>query len=66
MAELRNRIKFFRVQRELSQEELAKLVGVRRETIVHLEAERYNPSFKLAYDLARVFQVSLEELFWYE
>ena len=66
MTELKNHIKIFRVQMELSQEELAKLVGVRRETIVHLEAGRYNPSFKLAYDLARVFGVTLEELFWYE
>ena len=44
---------------------LADLVGVRRETIVNLEKGRYNPSLKLAMDLAAVFHVSVEELFRY-
>ena len=47
----------------LKQNELAELVKVRRETIVHLENGRYNPSLKLAMDIAKVFQVSVEELF---
>ena len=49
----------------LKQSELAELVGVRRETIINLERGRYNPSLKLAMDLAKVFHVTVEELFSY-
>ena len=47
----------------MTQGELAKLVGVRRETIVHLENGRYNPSLKLAMDIAKVFNATVEDLF---
>ena len=47
----------------MTQGELAKLVGVRRETIVHLENGKYNPSLKLAMDIAHVFSTTVEELF---
>ena len=47
----------------MTQGELAKLVGVRRETIVHLENGKYNPSLKLAMDIAHVFSATVEELF---
>lgn len=47
----------------MKQEELAELVGVRRETIGHLENGKYNPSLKLALDIAKVFHVTVEELF---
>lgn len=50
----------------MKQNELAKLVNVRRETIVHLENGKYNPSLKLAMDIAKVFDVTVEELFWFE
>ena len=50
----------------MKQNELAELVGVRRETIVHLENGRYNPSLKLAMDIAKIFEVSVEELFKFE
>ena len=43
--------------------ELAEMVGARRETIVHLESGRYNPSLKLAMDIAKVFGVTVEDLF---
>ena len=56
-------IKEYREQRKMTQGELAALVGVRRETIVHLEKGRYNPSLKLAMDIARVFGAAVEELF---
>ena len=49
----------------LTQSELADLVGVRRETIVNLERGRYNPSLKLAMDIAKVFHVTVEEIFSY-
>jgi len=40
-------------------------VGVRRETIVHLEAGKYDPSLKLAFDIAKIFKVPIEEIFTY-
>ncbi|WP_306487246.1 helix-turn-helix transcriptional regulator [Agathobaculum sp.] len=60
---LQTRIKEYREQRGMKQSELAALVGVRRETIVHLENGRYNPSLKLAMDIAKVFHTTVEELF---
>ena len=47
----------------MTQSGLAQRIGVRRETIVHLENGRYNPSLKLAMDIAEVFHVTVEELF---
>lgn len=61
-----NRLKEFRARHNLTQEELAAKVNVRRETIVFLEKNKYNPSLKLAWDLARVFSVTIEELFIFE
>ena len=47
----------------MKQEELARLVGVRRETIGHLENGRYNPSLVLAWRIAKVFGVTIEDVF---
>ncbi len=58
-----NRIKELRARDSLTQSDLAREVGVRRETIVFLEKDKYNPSLKLAYDIARVFKLSIEEVF---
>ncbi|MBK7478095.1 MAG: helix-turn-helix transcriptional regulator [Haliscomenobacter sp.] len=63
---MKNRIKEFRARFNLTQDELAQKVGVRRETIVFLEKNKYNPSLLLAYKLARVFSVPIEELFLFE
>lgn len=60
---LKTKIKEYRERAGLKQNELAELVKVRRETIVHLENGRYNPSLKLAMDIAKVFRVSVEDLF---
>lgn len=60
---LKTKIKEYREKTGLKQSQLAELVHVRRETIVHLENGRYNPSLKLAMDIAKVFHVSVEELF---
>ena len=57
------KIKEYRVRAGYKQSELAELVGARRETIVHLENGRYNPSLKLAMDIAKVFNVTVEDLF---
>ncbi len=62
---LKTRLKEFRAKHNMSQETLARLVGVRRETIGHLERGNYNPSLKLAWDISKVFNVSIEEIFQY-
>jgi putative transcriptional regulator len=63
---MNNRIKELRARHNLTQDELARKVNVRRETIVFLEKNKYNPSLKLAHDLARVFGVAIEELFLFD
>ena len=59
------KLKEYRERDNFKQAELAELVGVRRETIVNLERGKYNPSLKLAMDIARVFHTTVEELFQY-
>ena len=56
-------IKRYRQLEDLTQEQLAERVGVRRETIMRLEAGKYNPSLKLAVDISRVLDTPIEELF---
>lgn len=60
---IKNRIKEYRAKYDMKQEDLAKLVGVRRETIGNLEKGKYNPSLVLAWNIAKVFHVSIEEVF---
>ncbi len=62
----RTRIKEFRARYNLTQEDLANLVGVRRETIIYLEKGKYNPSLKLAYDVAKALQTTIDELFIFD
>ena len=66
MANLYTKIHELRKVRGLQQAELAALVGVRRETIGNLENGKYNPSLKLAMDIAKVFNLPVEEIFWFE
>lgn len=61
-----SKIHIFRATKRMSQQELANLVGVSRQTIIQLERNRYNPSMLLAYSIAKVFDVSIEELFDFE
>jgi putative transcriptional regulator len=61
-----NRIRELRAKDQLTQDELARKVGVRRETIVFLEKGKYNPSLKLAYSIAKVFNLPIEEVFVFE
>ena len=58
-----NKIRELRIKYNLTQEELANKVGVRRETIVFLEQGKYNPSLKLAHDIARVLKMKIDDLF---
>ena len=67
MSELRNRIRRLRFDRdEMTQQELAERAGVTRQTIIALEANRYVPSLLLAYRIARVFGITIEEVFQLE
>ena len=60
---MQNKIKEIRINLGLTQEELAQKVGVRRETIVFLEQSKYNPSLKLAMDVAKTLKTPVEKLF---
>lgn len=53
-------------QGEMTQDELAKKVGVTRQTIIALESAKYSPSLELAFRIARVFGVTVEEVFTYQ
>lgn len=66
MPVLKTKIHEYRKQYNLKQEELAEMVGCRRETIGKLENGKYNPSLKLAMDIARVFHTTVEEVFEFE
>lgn len=63
MTKILTSLKEHRMANKMSQQELAKQVGVRRETIVHLENNRYNPSLELALKIAQILNLSIEELF---
>lgn len=63
MPEFECRLKKYRLLKEMTQEQLAARVGVRRETIMRLEKAQYNPSLKLAVDISRAVEVPIEELF---
>ncbi len=63
---LETKMREYRAKKNMTQDELAALVGVRRETIVNLENGRYNPSLKLAMDVAKVFSCTVEDLFTFK
>jgi len=63
---MKTRIKEFRARYDMTQEDLARKVGVRRETIVFLEKGKYNPSLQLAYDVAKALNSTIEEVFIFE
>lgn len=63
MAEFICILKKYRLLKGLTQEQLAEIVGVRRETIMRLEAGKYNPSLKLAIDISKAVNTPIEELF---
>ena len=63
---MKTRIKEYRARHNLTQEKLADMVGVRRETIIFLEQGKYNPSLRLAHNVARVLQTTIEEMFIFD
>lgn len=60
---MRTKIKEYRAKQNLTQERLAEMVGVRRETIIFLEQGKYNPSLKLAHNVAKALQTTIDEIF---
>ncbi|PGB04512.1 helix-turn-helix transcriptional regulator [Bacillus toyonensis] len=60
------KIKEYRAKSNMTQEDLAKSVDVRRETISHLEKGKYNPSLQLAHDIARALHSKIDEIFIFE
>jgi putative transcriptional regulator len=63
---MRTKIKELRARHNLTQEDLAKTVGVRRETILYMEKGKYNPSLKLAHDVAKALKTTIDELFIFD
>jgi putative transcriptional regulator len=61
-----NRVKLARVEKGYTQQELADLVGVTRQTIGLIEGEKYNPTITLCLNLARILEKKLDDLFWLE
>lgn len=63
---MKNRIEEIRKQRNIRQEELAKAMGVSRQTISSLETGRYNPSIFLAHNIAKFFGMTIEDVFLFD
>jgi len=63
---MKTRIKEYRAKYNLTQERLAEMVGVRRETIIFLEQGKYNPSLRLAYSVAKALKAGIEEVFLFD
>ncbi|HSP47358.1 MAG TPA: helix-turn-helix transcriptional regulator [Clostridiaceae bacterium] len=60
------KMKIARIEKDLSQEKLAELIGVTRQTISMIESGNYNPTLNLCIDLCRALGKTLDELFWEE
>ena len=63
METVTNKIKVFRAMHDMTQEDLARRVGVTRQTILAIEKNKYMPSLKLAFKIARIFDVEIQEIF---
>jgi putative transcriptional regulator len=65
MIYMKNNLKVYRATQDLTQEELAKGLGVTRQTIIAIEKEKYDPSLILAFKIAKFFKVQIEDIFTY-
>jgi len=63
---MRTRIKELRARHDLTQDDLARMVGVRRETILYMEKGKYNPSLKLAHEVAKALKTTIDDLFIFD
>ena len=66
MAKIKNNLKLYRVQADLTQEQLSVIMNVSRETILFIEKGKHYPSIKLAMKLARFFKIKVDDLFYWE
>ncbi len=63
---MKNRIKVLRAERNYTQEDLADIVGVSRQTINAIEKEKFDPSLPLAFRISKLFKLSIEDIFYFE
>lgn len=63
---MKNRIRELRKSMKITQEELSKQVGVSRQSIIAIESGKFNPSLELAYNISKVFNCTIEEVFIFE
>jgi putative transcriptional regulator len=63
---MENRLRVFRAMHDITQESLAGMLGVTRQTVISIESGRYDPSIELAFRIARLFNVSIEDVFSYK
>lgn len=63
---MKNRIKVLRAERSYTQEDLAEIVGVSRQTINAIEKEKFDPSLPLAFRISKLFELSIEDIFYFE
>ena len=62
---MKTKLKVYRAMHDLTQEDLAREIGITRQTIIAIEKGKYNPSLELAFKIARYFEVSIEDIFVY-
>ena len=62
---MKNKLKVYRAMNDITQEKLAKELGVTRQTIIAIEKDKYDPSLSLAFKIAKLFQVKIEDIFLY-
>jgi putative transcriptional regulator len=65
VAAMKNKLKIYRAMHNLTQEQLADKIGVSRQTVIAIESDRYLPSLGLAFKIARLFKVKIEDIFTY-
>lgn len=63
---MKNNLKVYRAMQDLTQEDLAKVLGVTRQTIIAIEKDKYDPSLVLAFKIAEFFNVNIEDIFTYK
>lgn len=63
---MKNKLKVYRAMHDLTQEQLADKIGVTRQTVIAIESDKYLPSLGLAFKIARLFKVKIEDIFVYE
>lgn len=63
---MQTKLKVYRAMNDLTQEDLAKAIGVTRQTVIAMEKGKYNPSLQLAFKIAHYFKVKIEDVFFYD